>query len=347
MIDNNITISIDAMGGDNAPNEIVKGAVNSVNKNNDLSILLVGDESQIKNALSMLGPSALEFIESNRITVVPSEGVIKDGEQPVIGLKKKPKSSIAVSSFLVKNKKANGLLSMGSTGATMAASALTLGMMNGIERPTVGGPIIGSSPNTVILDIGANVDCKPSQLVTFAVLGSIYSKYTFEIDSPRVAILNVGSEKGKGNKLTKDTFELIENTNLNFVGNIEPNDLFYDKAEVVVCDGFVGNILLKLLESAGFLIKDFIEEQLDTYIDQNTKFEISNKALNYLNVGETYGVAPLFGVNGVVGIGHGKANHKTVEKAINSIILWIKSNMIEEMNKEINHLSTEKTNEKQ
>ena len=210
MINNNITISIDAMGGDNAPNEIVKGAVNSVNKNNDLSILLVGDESQIKNALSMLGPSALEFIESNRITIVPSEGVIKDGEQPVIGLKKKPKSSIAVSSFLVKNKKANGLLSMGSTGATMAASALTLGMMNGIERPTVGGPIIGSSPNTVILDIGANVDCKPSQLVTFAVLGSIYSKYTFEIDSPRVAILNVGSEKGKGNKLTKDTFELIE-----------------------------------------------------------------------------------------------------------------------------------------
>ena len=342
MTDKSITISIDAMGGDNAPSEIVKGAVLAVNKNSFLNILLVGDEDQIKNSLSMLGPSALEFIETNRITVVPSEGVIKDGEQPVVGFKKKPKSSIAISSYLVKAKKAHGLLSMGSTGATMAASALTMGMIKGIERPTVGGPIIGSSPNTVILDIGANVDSKPSQLVTFAVLGSIYSKHTFGVESPRVGILNVGSEEGKGNKLTKETFDLIRNTNLNFIGNIEPNDLFYDKAEVVVCDGFVGNILLKILESTGFLMKDFISSQIDSYVNENIKNEISTNALNYLNVGETYGVAPLFGVNGVVGIGHGKANHVTVEKAINSVILWINSNMIDEMNKEINQLNIEK-----
>ena len=211
MTDKSITISIDAMGGDNAPSEIVKGAVLAVNKNSFLNIILVGEEDQIKNSLSMLGPSALEFIETNRITVVPSEGVIKDGEQPVVGFKKKPKSSIAISSYLVKAKKAHGLLSMGSTGATMAASALTMGMIKGIERPTVGGPIIGSSPNTVILDIGANVDSKPSQLVTFAVLGSIYSKHTFGIESPRVGILNVGSEEGKGNKLTKETFGLDKN----------------------------------------------------------------------------------------------------------------------------------------
>jgi len=341
----NITIAIDAMGGDNAPYEIVKGAAISVNSHPNLSVLLVGDEEQIKNSLSLLGPNALEFVESNRISIVPSEGVIEDGEQPIMAFKKKPKSSIAISSFLVKNKNANGLLSMGSTGATMAATALTLGMIKGVERPTVGGPIIGSSPNTVILDIGANVDCKPSQLVTFAALGSIYSKHTFGIESPRIGLLNVGIEEGKGNKLTKDTYELIKNTKLNFIGNLEPDDLFHDKAEVVICDGFVGNIILKILESTGHLMHNFISEQINPYVNENVKNEISTKALNYLNVGETFGAAPLFGVNGIVGIGHGKADHIAVRKAINSVIVWIENNMIEEMNTQINELSIEQENE--
>ena len=220
MADKTINLAIDAMGGDNAPFEIIKGAVLSVQNNNKINILLVGDEIQIKNSLSQLGPEALESIETNRITIIPSEGVIKDGDQPIIALKKNPKASIVISAYLVKNGQADGLISMGSTGASMAACALTMGIIKGIERPTVGGPIIGNSPNTVVVDIGANVDCKPSQLVTFAVLGSVYAKLTFNISNPRIGILNVGSEKGKGNKLIRDSYDLLNNTNLNFIGNI-------------------------------------------------------------------------------------------------------------------------------
>lgn len=338
MADKTINLAIDAMGGDNAPFEIIKGAVLSVQNNNKINILLVGDEIQIKNSLSQLGPEALESIETNRITIIPSEGVIKDGDQPIIALKKNPKASIVISAYLVKNGQADGLISMGSTGASMAACALTMGIIKGIERPTVGGPIIGNSPNTVVVDIGANVDCKPSQLVTFAVLGSVYAKLTFNISNPRIGILNVGSEKGKGNKLIRDSYDLLNNTNLNFIGNIEPQDLFHNKAEVVVCDGFVGNILLKILESSGDLIEHFLYEELQNKISEDLLNVISTKALNLFNVGETYGVAPLFGVNGIAALGHGKASHKTIINAIKSIIIWIENDLINEMNKEIEKL---------
>ena len=345
MVDKTINLAIDAMGGDNAPFEIIKGAVLSIQNNNKINILLVGDEIQIKNSLSQLGPEALESIETNRITIIPSEGVIKDGDQPVIALKKNPKASIVISAYLVKNGQADGLISMGSTGASMAACALTMGIIKGIERPTVGGPIIGNSPNTVVLDIGANIDCKPSQLVTFAVLGTVYAKLTFNISNPRIGILNVGSEEGKGNKLIRDTYDLLKNTNLNFIGNIEPQDLFHNKAEVVVCDGFVGNILLKTLESSGDLIEHFLYEELQNKISEDLLNVISTKALNLFNVGETYGVAPLFGVNGIAALGHGKASHKTIINAIKSIIIWIENDLINEMNKELKNYKINNNNE--
>ena len=345
MVDKTINLAIDAMGGDNAPFEIIKGAILSIQNNNKINILLVGDEIQIKNSLSQLGPEALESIETNRITIIPSEGVIKDGDQPVIALKKNPKASIAISAYLVKNGQADGLISMGSTGASMAACALIMGIIKGIERPTVGGPIIGNSPNTVVLDIGANIDCKPSQLVTFAVLGTVYAKLTFNISNPRIGILNVGSEEGKGNKLIRDTYDLLKNTNLNFIGNIEPQDLFHNKAEVVVCDGFVGNILLKILESSGDLIEHFLYEELQNKISEDLLNAISTKALNLFNVGETYGVAPLFGVNGIAALGHGKASHKTIINAIKSIIIWIENDLINEMNKELKNYKINNNNE--
>ena len=175
MADKTINLAIDAMGGDNAPFEIIKGAVLSVQNNNKINILLVGDEIQIKNSLSQLGPEALESIETNRITIIPSEGVIKDGDQPVIALKKNPKASIVISAYLVKNGQADGLISMGSTGASMAACALTMGIIKGIERPTVGGPIIGNSPNTVVLDIGANVGL-------FSIFASPIAKKIYAIE---------------------------------------------------------------------------------------------------------------------------------------------------------------------
>ena len=345
MVDKTINLAIDAMGGDNAPFEIIKGAVLSIQNNNKINILLVGDEIQIKNSLSQLGPEALESIETNRITIIPSEGVIKDGDQPVIALKKNPKASIVISAYLVKNGQADGLISMGSTGASMAACALTMGIIKGIERPTVGGPIIGNSPNTVVLDIGANIDCKPSQLVTFAVLGTVYAKLTFNISNPRIGILNVGSEEGKGNKLIRDTYDLLKNTNLNFIGNIEPQDLFHNKAEVVVCDGYVGNILLKILESSGDLIEHFLYEELQNKISEDLLNVISTKAINLFNVGETYGVAPLFGVNGIAALGHGKASHKTIINAIKSIIIWIENDLINEMNKELKNYKINNNNE--
>ncbi|SVC64967.1 uncharacterized protein METZ01_LOCUS317821, partial [marine metagenome] len=248
--------------------------------------------------------------------VISAENHITENEHPAVAMRKKPNASIVVSTSLIKRGVSDANVSMGSSGATMAAAAIILGTLDGIERPAIGGPLLGFSPNMVILDAGANVDCKPSQLLSFAIMGEIFSKYVYEIPSPRVALLSVGSEDEKGNKQVKETSSMLKNTNLNFIGNVEANDLMHNPADVVVCDGFVGNILMKLTEGLGGEIAKHLSSKLNSKLNPDDIEEISNEIYNMHNVAETKGGGPLFGVNGVSIIGHGKAKSDTVSRAI-------------------------------
>ena len=241
MINDPITVAIDAMGGDDGPSTIVEGSVLAA-KQGKANILLVGDQDAVETELSK------HESESLPITIVPSNGKIEDTEAPALGLRQKPKASIVVATHLVKSGKADAVVSMGSTGATMASAVVLLGTIDGIDRPAIGGPIVGSAPNQVILDLGSNLDCRPQQLVGFGVLGSVFSKVLLNISVPKIGLLSVGSEEGKGNTQIKEATELFKKSGLNFIGNVEGNDLVAGKADIVVCDGFVGNVVLKLVE---------------------------------------------------------------------------------------------------
>ena len=188
-----------------------------------------------------------------------------EGEPPALALRQKPKASIMVSTGLVKTGHADASVTMGSTGAAMASSAGILGRIPGIERPSLGGPIIGSSPHTFIADLGTNVDCRPSQLQSYAAMGVVFARQFWNVEKPRVAILSVGSEQGKGNSLVQETDELMKTSGLNYIGNVEANDLVHGKAEVVICDGFVGNVIMKLSEGLGESVSDFLKGKLAQY----------------------------------------------------------------------------------
>jgi len=301
MSDNPI-IAIDAMGGDYGPSETVRGAVLAA-RAGGVSILLVGDESEVQRALETEHPESLP------IKVIPSEGVVIEGEHPARALRSKPNSSIAVTVGLVKQGMANGFISMGSTGASMAASVFLLGKFPGLERPTLGGPFNGLAPQTTIIDIGANVDCKPVQLLNFGALGASFQRSYMGFNNPRVGLLSVGSEEGKGNKLVQEAFELFKSSGLNFVGNVEGNEVFTDKADVIVCDGFVGNVLLKYTEGMAEAAARYLAKVLG--VDSPAV-----KAISGLALAEEHGAAPLFGVNGLALAGHGRAKGEGIAASV-------------------------------
>ena len=235
------TIALDAMGGDLAPAVPVEAAVIAA-REYDAAIALVGDEAAVTAELAKHDAGGLP------VQVVPSEGVVSEDEAPARALLSKPRASIAVAVGMVKAGQSHAAISMGSTGGTMAAAVLALGMFPGLERPTLGGPFIGLAPETTIIDLGANVDCKPAQMLSFGALGASFERIYHGKESPRVGLLSVGSEDGKGNKQVQEAFPLFRASGLNFVGNVEGHEIFADKADVLVCDGFVGNVLLKYTE---------------------------------------------------------------------------------------------------
>ena len=288
------TIAVDAMGGDDAPATPVAGAVLAAREGN-VRVLLVGDPEAVRREL------AAGDAEGLAIEVVGSDGVVGEGEHPALALRRNPKVSIAVAVGLLKAGKADAVVSMGSTGATMAASVLALGLFPGLERPTLGGPFIALAPNTAIIDLGANVDCRPSQLVGFAAMGATLMRAYRGIENPRVALLSVGSEDGKGNRQVQETHKLLEASGLNFVGNVEGHEIFEDKADVVVCDGFVGNVLLKFTEGLAVAAASHLAEMLGA--DSPAVAQIKGIADQALQGG-----GPLLGVNGIAIAGHGRTN---------------------------------------
>lgn len=326
-----IRVALDAMGGDYAPHETVKGAVAALGRPG-MELLLVGDAAPVQAELDRYD------LEGKAVQVVPSEGRIGDDEHPMHAFRQKPDASVIVGTKLVKAGQADVMVSLGSTGASMATAALVLGMMEGLERPCIGGPFLGLAPRTVLMDLGSNVDCRPSQLLNFAALGSVFAHRFLGTENPRVALLSVGSEKSKGNRQVQDSYELFEQSHLNFVGNVEGMDFFSDKADVIVCDGFVGNILIKFTEGMGTALGGYLSKQLAPYMSEEQMKDVFNRLWQTTNLPRTMG-GPLFGVNGAVIVGHGSSRADGVAGAINTAVRYVEMGLLDGMREELAEIS--------
>ena len=323
-----VRVAVDAMGGDHAPSETVAGAVESA-RGGGVQIMLVGDPDRVQPEL------AKHDIDGLPIVTVPSEGVILEGEAPVMALRQKPRASILVATGAVKQGHADASVTMGSTGAAMAAAAVILGVCKGIERPALGGPVVGLAPRTVIIDLGTNVDCRPAQLLSFAVLGNVFARQFWGVERPRIAMLSVGAESGKGNRQVAEATELIARSGLNFVGNIEANELPDNKAEVAVCDGFVGNIVMKLTEGLGAAMADHLRTRLKGKLPESQLDLLAREVYEINNVVETHGGGPLLGVNGVSVIGHGRGKAEAVRRAIDTARHAVEVGLVSSLNEEL------------
>jgi glycerol-3-phosphate acyltransferase PlsX len=296
------TVALDAMGGDLAPAEPVRGAISAA-KEHGVRVLLVGDTAAIQAELDQLEHDGL------LLDVVPSEGVIREGEPPARSLRAKPKASVVVATQLVRAGKADALVTMGSTGAAMASSVLAFGLFPGLERPALGGPFISLAPKTTIMDLGAQIDCRPSQLLSFAALGCTFSRIFLKISNPRVGLLSVGAEEGKGNRQVQEAYPLLKGSGLNFVGNVEGHEIFLDRADVLVCDGFVGNVLLKFTEGLAHAAAQYLRSSLGPDSPAARRLE------ELASAAESAG-GPLFGVNADVIIGHGRSKADGIANSI-------------------------------
>ena len=319
-----IRVAVDAMGGDHAPSEVVKGAVAAA-RTQPVQIALVGDQSAIETELASCG---VTDPQDSRITVVPAKGRIGDDEHPLQALRSKPDASVVVATKMVKGGAADAVVSMGSTGATMASGALVLGMLPGLERPCIGGPFLGLAPRTVLLDMGSSVDCRTPLLLSFAAMGSVFASGFLGIENPRVGLLSVGSEEAKGNRQVQEAYQLFKDSSLNFVGNVEGMDFFTGKADVVVCDGFVGNILLKFTEGLGATISHYLRTVLQDKLPGDQLDSLVYNVWEANNLPRKMG-GPLFGVDGAVVVGHGSSTAEGVSGAIDTARRLVELDLVE------------------
>lgn len=325
-----VRIALDAMGGDYGPAEVVKGAVEAA-RGGGVDIILVGNQDVVEAELGKYSEEELP------IRVVASDGKISDDEPPALTLRRKPQASIVVSTRLVREGEADAVVTMGSTGAAIASASLLLGVLEGLERPALGGAFMGLAPRTVLLDLGANVDCRPSQLLSFAILGSVFARRFLEVPDPRVALLNVGKETAKGNRLVRESQELLRKSGLNFVGNVEGMDLFTDKADVIVCDGFVGNTLVKFAEGMAAALFNYVREHISKSLLLRALEPMASILWELAALGRKTG-APLFGVNGVVIVGHGASTAETIAGSVNTARRCVEISLVQGMREEMGRM---------
>lgn len=323
-------IAIDAMGGDHAPQEIVYGVIEAAKKYPNDSFILVGQENRL-----------LEYSKEmpKNVSIHHADEVITADDEPTKAIKRKKNASMVVAARLVKEHQAEAMITAGNTGAFMAAGLLIIGRLPGVSRPALA-PVFPSTvgKGTMVLDVGANTDAKPEYLVQHAILGSIYMNKMLSIEKPRVGLLNIGSEPGKGNELTKAVYPLLEEAPINFVGNIEARDVLAGKCDVLVCDGFTGNILLKTAEGVvatifGTLkneIKKSFFSKVGALILKPT-FKNLKKQLDY----HEYGGAPLLGLQGACIKSHGSSDRRAIFNAIEQTVTFIDKKTLEEMKKEL------------
>ncbi|MGP4080267.1 phosphate acyltransferase PlsX [Pseudalkalibacillus sp. R45] len=304
-------IAIDAMGGDNAPEQIVLGAIEAVNQYTDLEVTLVGDENEIKKNLT----------RSDRISILHTSEKISSEDEPVRAVRRKKQASMVLSAVEVKEGRADACISAGNTGALMTTGLLHVGRIPGIDRPALS-PTLPTLDGRgfVLLDVGSNMDAKAEHIFQYALMGSVYSQKVRDIGKPRVGLLNVGTEDGKGNELSKQTFQLLKETDLvHFVGNVESRDLLEGVADVVVCDGFSGNLVLKTIEGTAMSMFKMLKEQLMSSVKSKLaaavlkpEFKLIKEKLDY----SEYGGAALFGLRAPVIKAHGSSDANAVLNAI-------------------------------
>jgi glycerol-3-phosphate acyltransferase PlsX len=318
-------IALDAMGGDNAPSEIVAGGVQAA-RDLGLRVALVGRPDDIAACLARHGP------RPDTITIVPASEVIEMGEHPAQAARQKKDSSIVAGLRLVKRGEADAFVSAGNTGAVMAAAIMYLGRIKGIERPTLAGLMPLSGKLTVFLDVGANADCKPAYLLQFAEMASAYMQRVWKVERPRVALLNIGEEETKGSTLAQEAYALLAKSGLNFIGNVEGRHVPTDVADVIVTDGFTGNVVVKTMEG----MAEYIQGQMRAAIKSRPWYALAGLALmpafnqmrKKLDYRE-YGAGPLLGVNGLVFIGHGRSDARAVVSALRVAREAAQSGMLE------------------
>lgn len=307
------TIALDAMGGDFYPDANIEGAIMAVNEL-PISIKLIGQQSLLDKKIAKI-----PHFPHNRIAVVDASEVIEMTDSPAKAFRSKKDSSIHVGLRLIKDKKAHAFVSAGNTGAVLAASTFILGRIDGVERPALASIIPSETGHYVLSDIGSNVDCKPHHLAQFAIMGDCFSREILNIESPKIGLLNIGEEKEKGNTLTQQTYDYLSRLSFNFIGNVEGKDLTKGKADVVVCDGFVGNNLLKFGEGISKLFSNFFKQEakrswisLFALFLLKPAFKTFKKRYDY----DEYGGAFFLGVNGLSIIAHGSASCTAIKNAI-------------------------------
>ena len=325
-------VALDAMGGDNAPFEVIKGAMDAISQSTNLKVTLVGKEDVIREELSKYNYNA------NQISIVNASEIIENSEPPVMAIRKKKDSSIVVGLNLVKKGEADAFVSAGSTGAVLVGGQLIAGRIKGVERPPLA-PLIPTRKGVALLvDCGANVDARASHLVQFAKMGSIYMEHIVGIKNPRVAIVNIGAEEEKGNALVKETYPLLKNcTDINFIGSIEARDIPAGYADVIVCEAFVGNVILKLYEGTGSALLGLIKEGLMSSFRSKIGALLCKPALKKTLKGfdaSEYGGAPLIGLNGLVVKTHGSSKANEISNSLLQCIKF-KEEKINEKIKEV------------
>lgn len=309
-----VNVAVDAMGGDNAPVEVVKGAVDAVNADKRVKVFLAGRESVIKEELQKYTYNA------EQVEIVPAEEVIETGEPPVMAIRKKKDSSIVKSMYLVKDGTCDAFVSAGSTGAVLVGGQVIVGRIKGVERPPLAPIIPNIKGVSLLLDCGANVDARPSQLLQFAKMGSVYMESVIGVKNPRVGLVNIGVEEEKGNALTKEAYPLMRNCpEINFIGNVEARDIVYGEADVLVCEAFVGNVVLKMLEGVSGALVEKIKGGMMSTTRSKIGALLVKPALKKTLKGfstEEYGGAPLLGLNGLVVKTHGSSKANEIKNSI-------------------------------
>ncbi|MFC1566627.1 phosphate acyltransferase PlsX [bacterium] len=335
-------IAVDAMGGDNAPEINVLGAIHALKAKIADEIVLVGDENKIKAKLPKF------FSKDIPISIINTDQMIDMHESPAQACRQKKDASIMICARLVKEGKVDAYVTAGNSGAAMAAALINLRRIKGIHRPAIATMMPDKESKCLLLDVGANVDSKAKHLLQFAIMGSVYMEHICNVKNPKVGLLSIGEEDSKGNELSLEAFELLKQTPLNFVGNIEGRDIPQGLVDVVVCDGFVGNVVLKLAEGLALTVLGLLKQEIKKNIVRIFGYGLLRGAFKTIKKkidSNEYGGAPLLGIDGTVIISHGSSDANGIKNAIRVAVESVKHNLPVEIDRKIKEYHAEDTNE--
>jgi glycerol-3-phosphate acyltransferase PlsX len=327
-----IWIAVDAMGGDTAPGLVVDGALAAA-RHLDLGVVLVGPVSRIEAQVERHAG-----VDASKVRFVEAGSVIGMAESPTAALRRKPDASIKIAAELVARGEAAALFSAGHTGASVMAAYGAFGMIAGVDRPALAATIPTRNRPAVLLDVGASVECRPAHLLQFGVMGSVYARVAFGTEQPRVGVLSIGEEETKGNELTREAHRLLKAAPLNFIGNVEARNVYSGEADVIVCDGFTGNVALKISEGLMETVEGLLREELSSTITMRVGSLLTQRAMRHFRRRvdySEYGGAPLLGVAGLTIVGHGRSSAKAVRNAVAMAYRFASGQLIQRVEREI------------